>query len=615
VGNALTKRLLIFDGDCSFCRRWVNRWRCGGAEEVDCEPFQSAADRFPQIPREAFGKAVHLIEPNGEVYRGATAAFAALAHSGRLRGLFWLDRHVPPFAWAMRGAYRLVANHRDAADRIEWLFSGRRDEPPSYVVSSSLFLRGLGLIYLIAFWSLWVQIDGLVGSHGILPISSYLQAAADQLGSGKYAMLPTLCWFDSSDASLHFLCGGGVILSCLLILGIAPIPVLILLWAAYLSLVVAGQDFLSFQWDCLLLEAGFISIFFAPWRLWARTKNEHAPPWIGRFLLKWLLFRVMFWSGVLKLASGDPNWRAWTALQFHYQTQPIPTWTSWYFHHASPWFQHFSVGVMYFAEVILPPFYFAPRRLRLTAMIGTVIFQLLIAASGNYGFFNLLTIVLCILLADDSCWPRWMRRGLTETRWRSPRWWRRWPVWITAPLAAGIVAITLMQGADAVGWNINWPAPLRSVQTAIDPFRTINSYGLFRVMTTQRLEIVIEGSDDGETWREYQFKYKPGDVDRAPVFTTPHMPRLDWQMWFAALGDAQSNPWFENFMVCLLQGSPPVIDLLAYDPFPAHPPRYLRAVLYDYRFTSAAVRRRTGAWWTRDRLGLYFPAVSLREQQ
>jgi predicted DCC family thiol-disulfide oxidoreductase YuxK len=592
----------------------VNRWRCGGAEAVDSEPFQSAADRFPEIPREQFARAVHLIEPSGEVYRGATAAFAALAHCGRLGWLFWMDRHVPPFKWVMGGAYRVVADHRDAADKIEWLFSGRRSEPASYVVSRELFLRGLGLTFLIAFWSLWVQMDGLIGSRGILPVSAYLQAIAEQYPGQKYALAPTLCWLNSSDAFLHALCGGGMVLASLLILGIAPVPVLALLWAAYLSLVVAGQDFLSFQWDCLILEAGFISIFFAPWRLFSRTKNENAPPWIGRFLLKWLLFRVMFWSGVLKLTSGDPTWRDWTALQYHYFTQPIPAWTSWYFQQAPGWFERFSVGVTFFAEVILPPFYFAPRRLRLAAMFGTIVFQLLIAVSGNFGFFNLLTIVLCILLADDALWPRWLSRGLTASRWRSPKWWRRWPVWITATLAVLILCITLMQGSEAVGWSVNWPGPLLRIESAIDPLRTINSYGLFRVMTTRRLEIVIEGSADGMNWKEYEFKYKPGDVDRAPVFTTPHMPRLDWQMWFAALGSAQDNPWFENLMIALLQGSPPVTKLLAYDPFAARPPRYLRAVLYEYHFTDGAERRRTGAWWRREEVGMYFPAVSLRDQ-
>jgi predicted DCC family thiol-disulfide oxidoreductase YuxK len=609
-----TKPLLVYDGDCSFCSRWVARWRCGGAEEVDAEPFQTAAERFPEIPRENFGRAVHLIEPTGQVYRGATAAFAALAHSGRSSALFWLDRHVPPFRWIAAGIYRIVANNRDAFDQLEWFFSGWRREPPSYVLSRNLFLRGLGLTYLIAFWSLWGQIDGLVGSQGILPVSTLLTEIAKQFGTQRYFIWPTLCWLNSSDAFLHILCGGGMILACLLIAGIFQGPVLVLLWAAYLSLSVAGQDFLSFQWDCLILEAGFISIFFVPWRFWPRMGSQRAPPTIPRLLLKWLLFRVMFWSGILKLTSGDVCWRACTAMQFHYWTQPIPTWTSWYMAQLPGRFQHFSVAVVFFAEVCLPPLYFAPRRLRLFAMFGTVAFQLLIAATGNYGFFNLLTIVLCILLADDSFWPRRWGSALSQLRWRTAKGWRLWPATITLPLAIVIFVITIKQGIDAVGYQVNWPDPLQSLEESIDPFRTINSYGLFRVMTTQRNEIIIEGSDDGETWKEYQFKYKPGDVNRAPVFTTPHMPRLDWQMWFAALGDAQSNPWFENFMIRLLEGSPPVTKLLAYSPFPDHPPRYVRAVLYDYHFTNFQQRRATGAWWKRSEVGLYFPVVSLRPQ-
>jgi predicted DCC family thiol-disulfide oxidoreductase YuxK len=608
-----SKPLLVYDGDCSFCSRWVARWRCGGAGEVDAEPFQTAGERFPEIPRENFGKAVHLIETDGTVYRGATAAFAALAHSGRAGALFWLDRHVPPFHWVAAGIYRVVAKHRDGVDRLEWFFSGRRREPASYVLSRSLFLRGLGIVYLIAFWSLWVQLDGLVGSHGILPAADLISEVQKQFGTQRYFIWPTLCWVNSSDAFLHVLCGGGMGLACLLIAGILQGELLVLLWAAYLSLVVVGQDFLSFQWDCLLLEAGFISIFFAPWRFWPRLGTLRAAPAIPRFLLKWLLFRVMFWSGVLKLTSGDLCWRECTAMQFHYWTQPIPTWTSWYFAQLPGWFQHFSAWVVFFCEIALPPFYFAPRRLRLIAMFGTVAFQLLIAATGNYGFFNLLTIVLCILLADDSFWPRRWGAGLSEPRWHGARGWRRWPVVVTLPLAVLILVITLKQGVDAAGYQVNWPDDLQTIEQTIDPFRTINGYGLFRVMTTQRNEIIVEGSDDGVEWKEYQFRYKPGDVDRAPVFTTPHMPRLDWQMWFAALGDAQSNPWFENFMIRLLEGSPPVTKLLAYDPFPDHPPRYLRAVLYDYHFTTAAERRATGAWWTRKEVGIYFPVVSLRQ--
>ncbi len=610
-----SKPLLVFDGHCAFCRRWVQRWKNRTGDLVDYEPYQQAAGRFPEIPLWKFASEMQLIEPGGQIFSGPTAVFRALSLAGHWRGLFWADQHIPGFTALARFVYRPVAAHRNAADRIDKLLIGTCTEPPTHVLTRRLFLAALGVVYLIAFVTIWMQIDGLIGSNGILPIHSYLQQIAQNIGPERYRLLPTLCWLNSSDRFLHLLCCGGCVLSVLLIAGVFPVVVLILLWVCYLSLVVAGQDFLAFQWDCLLLETGFLAIFIAPWRWRSSVCDEYAPSVIARWLLKWLLFRVMFFSGVLKLTSGDVTWRTWTALKYHYETQPLPTWTAWYLQQLPSWFGKFSVGVMFFAELCLPPLLFFPRRVRLAAVCGIVGFQLLIAGSGNYGFFNLLTIVLCIVALDDPVWPKWLRRRLgPRAIQRCPRW-RSWPIWITAPLALAIGAVTLMQSVEDVEPSVHWPARLNDARESIEPFRTINSYGLFRVMTTSRLEIVVEGSDDGKNWKEYQFKYKPGDLDRRPMFTTPLMPRLDWQMWFAALGDVQQNPWFVNFVVRLLQGSPQVLGLMGENPFPDHPPRYIRALSYEYHFTTMAQRKASGAWWRREPAGQFLPPVSLREAE
>jgi hypothetical protein len=291
-----------------------------------------------------------------------------------------------------------------------------------YIFTRWLFLRLLGVIYLFAFVSLGVQVQGLIGSRGILPIQPYLQEVGAQYGTRAKFLLPTLLWFGASDHSIQMLCVGGAILSGLLIIGVLPVPVLVLLWAFYLSLTVAGQTFLGFQWDGLLLEAGLLAIFLAPMQLMLWRKPKRPPSLLAIMLFRWLVFRVLFLSGVLKLTSGDPTWRHWTALQYHYQTQPLPAWTSWYFHHLPPWFQTLSVGFTFLAELIAPLLIFGPRPMRLVAFCLIVLLQFLISISGNFGFFNLLTIVLCIPILDDGFWPaKWRIHCVCQFRQEAQR--------------------------------------------------------------------------------------------------------------------------------------------------------------------------------------------------
>jgi len=467
--------------------------------------------------------------------------------------------------------------------------------PARQAATTRLFLRLLGLVYMTAFASLALQVEGLVGSRGIVPASEFLTWARSQTGAERYWLVPTLFWLDASDAALLFVSWGGAALALLLACGIAPAAVLALLWACYLSLVSVGNVFLGYQWDALLLETGFLAIFVAP--LASRLRAGQEPPKIGLWLLRWLLFRLTFASGVVKLASGDPTWRSLSALLVHYETQPLPTWVGWYAHQLPAWFQKLSCGVMFAIELLVPWLIFGPRLARLAALFPLVGLQVLIALTGNYAFFNLLTLTLCVLLLDDAALP-WLRAPEAVSG-------RRWPRFVLTPVAVVIGLVSLAIFTSSCGLELPWPRGVVALYRAAAPFRSINGYGLFAVMTTSRAEIVVEGSSDGATWKPYAFRSKPGDVSRAPAFVAPHQPRLDWQMWFAALGRCEQNPWFERFLERLREGSSPVLGLLATNPFPDQPPRYTRTLVFDYRFTDLNARRDTGAWWKRVPKGPY----------
>jgi hypothetical protein len=324
----------------------------------------------------------------------------------------------------------------------------------------------------------------------------------------------------------------------------------------------------------------------------------------------------MFSSGIGKLTSGDPTWRNFTALDFHYFTQPLPNPIAWYMYQLPEWFHKLSVGFMFFAEIIVPLFIFAPRRIRFIAGVGIILLQVLIALTGNYAFFNLLTIALCVLLFDDAFLQRLLPskikdsidiKRLTNRFTHTPSYKR---------IGLGVLALIILflgfvQLGSVVIGSQNLPMAFRQAFLWATPFRIVNNYGLFRVMTTSRPEIIIEGSNDGENWLEYEFKYKPGNRKRPLPWVAPHQPRLDWQMWFAALSNSQNNPWFVNLVVRILQGSPDVLRLFERNPFPSEPPKYLRATLYEYRFTNFDTKEATGDWWQRGLVGTYFYPISL----
>lgn len=497
----------------------------------------------------------------------------------------------------------------------------------SYVLTRWVFLRLLGGVYLCAFASLWPQLPGLIGHNGILPASEWLAAVRETTGRERYWQFPTLFWLRADDRALRAVCGAGIAAALLVIVDLLPGPALLLLWLSYLSLVTVSQEFLAYQWDALLLEAGFLAIFWAPWRLRPGLSRASLPSGLLLWLYRWLLFRLMFSSGYVKLASGDRAWRERVALAHHYETQPLPTPIAWYMHQLPRWYHRWETAATLALELIVPFGALGPRPLRLMTALLTTALMAAIQLTGNYGFFNLLTAALCVPLLDDACVTRAMpvayRERLSAAIARCPA--SRSARLVHLPLAALILGLSsvsvqlMVARRSSARLSAHWPYPwlsalqqrIRIVAGRLLPFHLVNSYGLFAVMTTTRPEIVIEGSNDGATWRPFVFRYKPGDVRRPPRWNAPHQPRLDWQMWFAALRGPWGPPWFARLMARLLEGAPEVARLLESQPFPDAPPRYVRALLYAYHFTDAATRQTTGAWWRRELLGLYFPPSSL----
>jgi lipase maturation factor 1 len=591
--------VLIYDGECGFCGYWARYWQKLTGERVEYQPYQAVAAQYPQITPAEFRRAVQYIAADGRRASAAEASLLTLSHA-RGKG-FWLTlyRSVPGFAIVAEWAYAFTAAHRPAFHRISLFLWGRNHEPPRYDLVGFLFLRLFGLIYLSAFVSFGVQARGLIGSHGILPLTELLSAARSVLGSGRFWQMPMVFWLNGGDLAIQAVCWGGAVFALLLVFNLLPRVSLCVLYVLYLSLLYGGQVFMSYQWDTFLLEAGFLALLLS---------LATAP---GIWLLRWLLFRFMFMSGMVKLLSGDPNWWNLSALAYHFLTQPLPTPLAWYAAELPPAVLRFATGSMFVIELLLPFLIFAPRRLRFCAAAGIGLLQCCILLTGNYNWFNLQTLLLCLTLLDDAALRRMLPQRLLH--WlpgmapaRTPR------RGLTAGVAAvGLLLVFCSLVQMALRFGGNPPAPLQAIVRLIEPLHLVSPYGLFAVMTTQRDEIVIEGSADGLEWREYEFRYKPGDQAHRPPWNIPHQPRLDWQMWFAALDDPRRLPWFWAFLRRILENEPAVMALLARNPFPDKPPRYVRAEFFDYHYSDPDEKSR-GLWWERRSLGLYFPVVSLR---
>ena len=477
----------------------------------------------------------------------------------------------------------------------------------TWFLSRRLFLCGVAFVYAIAFGSLALQVQGLFGSRGIAPVAQLLEQIAAQREGWLWLQFPTLLWLDCSDAMLSILCIAGTLLAAVAMSGVLPRVLLAACWILYLSLACVGYPFLHFQWDALLLETGLLAIAFAPDGVRPHGRGERAPSRAIRWLVYWLLFRLLMLSGLLKLCSGDASWRDGTALDFHFWTQPLPHRLSHHAHWMGSWCHALSVWLMFAIEVGAPLLLFVPwaqRRCRQVLAGATVFLMVAIAATGNYGFFNLLTAVLCVPLLDDRAWRAILRRPLPPTALPEPPPPRAWRRWVAGSFAAIAVTATLdcslasLAGPDPPAVVAVLHTVAAPVAQLVEPLESFNPYGLFRVMTRERPELLIEGSDDGVDWKPYGFRYKPLQAECAPVFAGLYMPRLDWQLWFAALAQrlSRESAWTLGLLQRLLEGSLPVLDLLGDNPFPAHPPRQVRIRIAQYTF-STPDERRAGRWW------------------
>ena len=605
--------LVLFDGDCGFCKRWVARWSGNTEGRVRFVRASGWLLNLLGIPKRDMTRAMQLVEPSGRRSSGAEAVFRMLAWSPH-RGTRFVGRLglLPGLKQGAGLAYSLIARNRRRASRLDTLLFSRVTEPAQHRWVRWAFMRLLGGTFLVAFTSLGRQVLGLYGENGIRPIREVANSQR-YAAQGRWRR-PSVFWWDASDAALVKGCRVGQGLSLALLLNVAPRLSTTALWGLYLSYVSLGREFLSFQWDVLLLEMGALGALTAPGGVRPGLGKRDVSA-LEVFLFRMLVFRLYFGSGVSKFHSKDRTWRELSACDVYFETAPLPTRGGWAAHQLPRSVRHAGTAAVLVAETAVPFLAFGPRRVRQAAFGVFSALQAAIIATGNYGYFNFQSLALGLWLLDDAALRRVLPEGLA--RKSEPEAPVRGPSLMGTAVSTVAAVPFLVLGTTELlrrmGW---WPRGPARVVEAVEwledralPLHSVNSYGLFAVMTVERPEITLEGSDDGVHWVAYPFRYKMSEVDRPPRQVAPHQPRLDWQMWFAALGSPSS--WFLALMERLLEGSPEVLELFAANPFPDHPPRFVRAVLHDYRMTSWEERQRTGAWWKREPRGLYVSPLTL----
>jgi Lipase maturation factor len=524
---------------------------------------------------------------------------------------------------------------------VNWLFGPGPREGVGHLWPRWLFLRSLGLIFFSAFFSLLFQIRGLIGPQGILPAGEYLQEALKQFGWRAYWFAPTVYWFDAGGHAMLAVTWLGLLASVALILNLWPSGALAVCLVTYVSFVAAAQDFSSYQSDGMLLAAGFVSLFFAPPGPRPRLGEEHPPSRASLFLLQYECFRIYFESGIVKLASHDPEWRNLTALDQYYSNGPLPNWIGWYAQQLPHWVHAATALTTLIVELGIAWMFILPRRYRRICFFIVTPFQIGIILTANLAFINHLVLILGFLLLED----RFLRGGfgkLAKTldigKWKFEIGKSKVEIEKSKiengptqlPAASGLLAslklitrhLSLVVSAFLLAWIFyastflllqevmpGLPLPVAPV-AALGPFRIANQYGLFAVMTRARYEIEFQGSRDGELWVAYPFRYKPQDPGRRPGWYAPYQPRFDWNLWFASLGPWRQAPIVPRTEEALLVNDPAVLSLFAGNAFPNSPPQFVRAVMWQYWFTDLETKHRTGQWWTRKYLGLYAPALA-----
>jgi hypothetical protein len=522
------------------------------------------------------------------------------------------ENEVQEASWWRNGVRMLFASEFGAANRLlpRWIF-----------------LRLLGLIYASAFYSLLRQVQGLIGTDGILPARDYLQMIAHNApGIERFWYAPSLYWIASSSPAILAFCWIGLVASILLVLNLCPRGMLFVCFLCFLSFVSAAGDFSSYQSDGMLLEAGFISLFFAPPGIRPGLGASHPPSRASLFLLQWEWLRIYFESGIVKLASGDIQWRNYTAMDEYYQNGPLPTWIGWYVQHLPHSFHAFTVGATLVLELGLVWIILFPRRFRIALFCLVTVWEIGVISTANYAFLNYLVLSLGILLVDDHflnfVWTRITHKTapaseeprLGKTQGSAPSLVLR--NFRAMKLAISVVMLTwIFYATSAELLRLLWrrvPLPGTPV-LLLEPLRIANQYGLFAVMTRGRYEIEFQGSNDGNTWTPYPFRYKPQALNESPKIFAPYQPRFDWNLWFASLDTWRDNAIVPNAEIRLLSNDASVLKLFAGNPFPTQPPRQVKAVLWQYWFTSMEEKRRTGNWWRRELVGQYAPTLELRE--
>lgn len=465
-----------------------------------------------------------------------------------------------------------------------------------YTLSIQLFLRLMGLVYFFAFAPFLLQIRGLLGKEGILPAQHILKWMRFRTGRHWFYYMPTIFWLNASDRFLMAAVAAGTGISILLMCNVYPPVMLFLLYVLFLSLKTVGQDFLSFGWDVFILEITVNAFFLS------LTPVPNIFVWLS---LNFLLFRFYLQGGAVKLQSRDATWWDCTALQYHYQTQPLPNTIAWYVHKFPLWFHKASTVAMFVIELVVPFAIFGTQEMRLFAFVCFTFLQWAIWVTGNFSYLNYMSVVLSVILLSNNYLSTWFGEPVVGVSTS---------LLLDLFVSLGGIALLTLQIINL--WNHFLPnRHLGNIMERVYPFHLANRYGIFAVMTTKRYEIVIEGSSDGKEWKEYQFWFKPSELKRRPRRISPFQPRLDWQVWFLPFSNFESEAWFQNFIYRLFQGSPVVLSLLRVNPFPKAPPEYIRVLLYDYEFTDRCVKRATGEWWTRHLIGYYSPTLQkVREE-
>jgi hypothetical protein len=490
----------------------------------------------------------------------------------------------------------------------------------SHFLARWLFLRSLGLIYFFAFFALLFQVRGLIGTQGILPAADYLHAIST-LGILRLWYAPTLLWLSSGNTMLMAVCWAGLIASLLVAANVWPRAMLFVCFCCFLSFVSAAQDFSGYQSDGMLLEAGFLSLFLAPSGFFPGLGTRQPPTRAVMFLLLWEWFRIYFESGVVKLESGDPTWRNLTALYEYYQNGPLPTWIGWYLQHLPNWFHVATAAATLGMELLLVWMAFLPRSWKILCFFIVTAWQIGVIATANYAFLNYLVLILAFLLLNDTFLQRFVpsrlrnHLNLGEPPSTSGN---EDPQSKSAPLASlrtGVFAVVLtwifyatLVPVGQMFWR-EAPLPIKPL-VVLEPFRIANQYGLFAVMTPHRYEIEFQGSNDGQQWIAYPFLYKPQNVQDRPRIYAPYQPRFDWNLWFASLTTWQQSPIVPQTEERLLENGRDVLGLFAANPFPDAPPRFVRAVLWQYWFSTTVEKRTHGTWWRRQLLGAYAPTIT-----